>query len=35
VTSWGFIVGGRTSRPHPDCRIEYRVFWINLNAGRA
>ncbi len=29
VSSWGFSVSGRTSRPHRDDRLSYRAIWIN------
>ena len=29
VSSWGFEVAGRTSRPHRDGRLCYRVLWID------
>ena len=29
VASWGFTIAGRTSRPHDDCRVAYKVFWID------
>ena len=29
VSSWGFSVSGRTSRPHRDDRLTYRAIWID------
>lgn len=29
VSSWGFNVSGRTSRPHRDDRLTYRAIWID------
>jgi GrpB-like predicted nucleotidyltransferase (UPF0157 family)/SAM-dependent methyltransferase len=29
VASWGYRIAGRVERPHSDCRIAYRVFWID------
>jgi GrpB-like predicted nucleotidyltransferase (UPF0157 family) len=29
VASWDFTIAGRTSRPHDDCRLAYKVFWID------
>ena len=29
VSSWGFDVSGRTSRPHRDDRLAYRAIWID------
>lgn len=32
VTSWGHRVAGQSERPHDDCRICYRVIWIDRDA---
>ena len=29
VSSWGFKVSGRTSRPHRDDRLAHRAIWID------
>ena len=34
VASWGYHIAGRVERPHVDCRIAYRAFWID-NRGRS
>ena len=30
VSSWGFNVTGRTSRPHRDDHLTYRAIWIDV-----
>ena len=33
VQAMGFRIAGRVERPHSDCRIVYRVFWIDNDGG--
>jgi SAM-dependent methyltransferase len=33
VTSWGYRVAGRTSRPHRHPALAYRAFWIDAGQG--
>jgi SAM-dependent methyltransferase len=29
VASWGFMIAGRSERPHPHPQLAYRAFWID------
>jgi GrpB-like predicted nucleotidyltransferase (UPF0157 family) len=35
VASWGYRIAGHVERPHADCRIAYRAFWIDNRLSRS